>query len=54
MKQSKSDFRFLIGTIFGFIAEVFARIAIYVSGNQLDLDFNYIGDALTEECTYDD
>lgn len=39
---STSDIRFLLGFPFGFIAEIFARLAIAVSGNQLDVDFNYI------------
>lgn len=42
-KNSTSDFRFLIGFPFGLLAETFARIAIWVSGNQLDVDFNYLG-----------
>ena len=48
MKNSNSDFRFIVGFIFGFLAECFARLAIYVSGNQVDVDFNYIGDDLDE------
>lgn len=37
-----SDIRFILGFPFGLIAEAFARLAIYVSGNQLNVDFNYL------------
>jgi hypothetical protein len=37
------EFRFIAGVPFGFLAELFARLAIYISGNQLNVDFNYIG-----------
>ena len=38
------ELRFIAGLPFGFFAELFARLAIYVSGNQIDVDFNYIGE----------
>ena len=38
------ELRFVAGLPFGFFAELFARLAIYVSGNQIDVDFNYIGE----------
>ena len=37
------ELRFIAGVPFGFMAELFARLAIYISGNQLNVDFNYIG-----------
>lgn len=37
-----SDLRFVLGVPFGFLAELFARLAIWVSGDQLDVDFNYL------------
>lgn len=39
---STSFARFLLGVPFGFMAELFARLAITISGNQLDVDFNYL------------
>ena len=47
--NSTSSFRFVMGVPFGFLAEGFARLAIWVSGNQLDVDFNYIGKYWEEE-----
>lgn len=42
--MSTSFFRFVVGFPFGFIAELFARLAIKISGNQLDVDFNYLAE----------
>ena len=41
-KRSKSDFRFIIGFPFGLLAEMFAILAIKISGGQLDVNFNHI------------
>jgi hypothetical protein len=41
-KRSVSNFRFIVGFPFGLLAETFARLAIKISGGQLDVDFNYI------------
>ena len=41
-KRSASNLRFIAGFPFGLLAETFARLAIRVSGGQLDVDFNYI------------
>lgn len=35
--------RFVAGLPFGLLAECFARLAILISDNQLNVDFNYIG-----------
>lgn len=43
------ELRFIAGVPFGFMAELFARLAIYISGNQLNVDFNYIGRRLEME-----
>jgi hypothetical protein len=40
--HSKSHIRFILGFPFGLVAETFARLAIWISGNQLDVDFNYL------------
>jgi hypothetical protein len=42
MKDSKSDIRFILGFPFGLIAETFARLAIWVSSNQLTVNFDYL------------
>jgi hypothetical protein len=36
------ELRFIAGLPFGFMAELFARLAIAISGNQANVDFNYI------------
>ncbi len=37
-----NDIRFILGFPFGLMAEIFARLAIFVSGNQLNVNFNYL------------
>lgn len=39
-KYSFSTFRFLMGLPFAFLAAFFAWLANWVSGNQLDVNFN--------------
>lgn len=35
--------RFMAGVPFGFLAGLFSRLAIHISGNQLNVDFSHIG-----------
>lgn len=49
IRYSTSTFRFVLGFPFGFLAECFARIANWVSGNQLDVDFNHLQYTYDEE-----
>lgn len=44
IKNSDSTFRFLLAIPFGFFAELFAGIAYAISGNQININFDFLKD----------
>lgn len=43
MSEWMAAIRCILASPFALVAEVFARIALKISANELDVNFNYIG-----------